>query len=111
MIRYPKPTKDPRNLAWLFKSMSAGRFKELTDDYYRQTCLHVLSRLAEFSGCWLVPCGVVHWRRKKGLADRYIELFGKGYYMFQPDELTKKERQKYEELAAEIGDELAASGE
>lgn len=97
MITVAKPTKDPRKLSYLYPSMSLRRYKELTDNYYRQTCLHTAVQIAKLGGFIIVPCDVIHWRRKKSLADRHFDLFGHSYYVVRPDELTAKERQKIKE--------------
>lgn len=101
LVPEQKILKDPRKLSFLFPSMSLRRYKELTDNYYREKCLYTLEKVAQLTGRMIVPCAAIHWQRKKRYADRYLELFGKAYYLFRPDELTEKERKKYEEMLAE----------
>lgn len=93
LVDYTKLEKDPRKLAYLFPSMPAWRYKEKTDEYYRQLCLQAVEIVVKMTGCVLMPSTCLHHRRRD--PQRRILIFGRTYYVLDPDALTKAEIVKY----------------
>lgn len=89
--------RDPRGLLFKFPSISAVRYKYISDRFYRNYTLYVAEKIARMFGCYLVPAACVHHTRKR--ADRRIMIHGYSYYVRHPHEMNNTEMNKFLEIA------------
>lgn len=101
--------RDPRGLLYKFPSMSAVRYKYISDRFYRHYTLDVAEKIARMFGCYLVPAACVHHSRKR--ADRRIMIHGYSYYVRHPDEMNETELKKFFETVGGVHDEGTGSCE
>ncbi|WP_298737657.1 hypothetical protein [uncultured Chitinophaga sp.] len=102
LVANEKIERDPRKLAYLYPKMPVGRYKDLVDEYYRNTTLRAAEQIAQMSGCILVPSRCLNHKRRD--SSRRLMVLGYAYYNIPEDELTDLERAKYIELCAERGE-------
>lgn len=94
--------RDPRKLPYLYRTMPASRYKELSEDYYRTKSLEAVEEAAQIGGLIVVPSACIHHKRRQ--ADRRISLLGRTYYLLREDEMTDLELAKYRSLCIERED-------
>lgn len=95
--------QDPRKLPFLYRTMPASRYKQLSEEYYRAKCLQAVEQAAQMGGMVAVPSVCVHHKRRQ--ADRRISLLGRTYYLLREDEMTDLELAKYRSLCVEREDD------
>lgn len=90
--------RDPRKLAYLHPRLPLSRYKEQTDEYYQELALKAAEDAARAAGAVLVPSTCLH--RRKRQSERRTMIYGRTYYVYQLDDLTPMELEKYK-LACE----------
>lgn len=98
LVKDEKIQKDPRNLAYLFPSMPVGKYKVLTEQYYKAKTLRAIEEVASINNQLLIPARCLHWERKKKFKDQKINFFGKAYYLINVDDVTETELEKYKDI-------------
>lgn len=96
LVDYKAIEKDPRNLPYLYPSMTIYHYKQRTEKYYRNVSLKAFEEVAQLEGKIVVPASCLHWERKKRMADQKVTLLGKTYYVMYLDDMTDLEYKKYE---------------
>lgn len=109
LVDQSKLEKDPRKLAFLYPRMPASRYKEKTEEYYRQLCLQRIEAVARMHDSLLVPAPCIHHKRRD--PKRRLTVFGRTYYVIPEDELTRLEEAKYRAACQIESGEAAAEEE
>lgn len=74
--------------------MPGYRLLAVADEFYKGRAIQAAEDVASLFGAVLVPAPCIHQRRRR--PDRRVMIFGRTYYVLEPDELTQMEYAKYQ---------------
>lgn len=87
--------KDPRELIYHFPSFPIVKYAKIMQVFTFNTALKVAEELANKQGYLLLPFCCIHWQRaQKFGTERRFKIGKKTFYLMQPKELTKTEKNK-----------------
>lgn len=96
--------KDPRNLPYYFtESLNVVSYARQMNDFTNNLLLEQLEQTARAMNLLVVPHEIINWSRKKkfGALEKRYKIGKKTYFLVDPQELTKTEKKKIEELIEE----------
>jgi hypothetical protein len=103
-----KIQKDVTKLPFHFPSFPLVKYCKLSAEYHFWKAVRMLEQAVQQNGKILVPTSCLHWKRKKQFQGNILHVYGRSFYQLAPEELSRAERTKYDQVVASIEEDVTA---